>query len=504
LLLHPTSLPGPHGSGDLGPQAERFVDFLQSAAQHWWQMLPINPPGAPPGNSPYSSTSAFAGSPWLISLDRLVDDGLLDRADVQPAAAFNGAASVNFGASQKYRLQRLHKAFDAFEQRGGADRDALVQFVESNRGWLDDYVLYSALKDAHGGRPWSAWHIDLRLRKPEALEDARRKYAAGVRFHQFAQFIFDRQWTALKRYANERDIGLIGDIPIFVSHDSADVWAHRELFLLDELGRAKAVSGYPPDAFNRLGQKWGHPQYEWKAHEQTHFAWWIERFAHALRQFDGARIDHFLGFDRTWHVPAAARNARKGQWVPTPGDALFQALRKALGLAQIIAEDLGRVTESAAALRDRYKFPGMRIMQFGFGDDVFHLPHNYVRRCVAYTGTHDNHTIVGWFRHLHEVAKRAGKNSPERRELEKAKNYVCASPSSRDREFHWSMIRTAMMSVADTVIFPVQDILGLGDEARMNVPGEPEGNWGWRLRSGQLTTAVATKLADLTRLYDRG
>ena len=499
LLLHPTSLPGPHGSGDVGAEARAFADFCAAAKVRWWQMLPVNPPGSPPGNSPYSSTSAFAGSPWLINLDLLRDDGLLDRADVQPASSFNGAASVDFAASQKFRLARLRKACEAFESRGGFRDEPFVAFVEEHRSWLDDFALYGAIKDQHGGKPWSLWPAPLRLRRPEALRDARQTYAGGVRFHQFVQFGFDRQWSALKRYCNERGVGLIGDIPIFVAHDSADVWAHRELFLLDEQGRATMVSGYPPDVFNEDGQKWGHPHYAWAAHERTGFAWWVARFAHTLRQFDAARIDHFLGFDRTWHVPARARNARRGQWQDTPGDALFRALRKALGRAQIIAEDLGRVTESAAALRERYKFPGMRVMQFGFGGGDYHLPHRYVRNCVAYTGTHDNETIAGWFARLQRDARRSPKGSPLRRELEKVKRYVCV-----DGAINWSMIRSAMMSVADTVVFPAQDVLGLGDDARMNVPGTVDHNWRWRLRLGQLTSSHAAKLAELADIYDRG
>ena len=491
----------------MGAEARRFADFLESARVRWWQMLPVNPPGAPPGNSPYSSTSAFAGSPWLINLNMLMEDGLLDRGDVQPASSFNGAAGVDFAASQKFRAARLRKACESFESRGGFREDAFLAFVEDQASWLDDFALYGAIKDAHGGKSWSHWPAPLRLRKPDAIRDARQQYAGGVRFHQFVQFAFDRQWNALKRYCNDRGIGLIGDIPIFVAHDSADVWAHRDLFLLDDAGRATTISGYPPDAFNDAGQKWGHPHYDWRAHERTGFAWWVARFAHVLRQFDGARIDHFLGFDRTWHVPARARNARKGEWVGTPGDALFRALRQALGRPQIIAEDLGKVTEPAAALRDRYKFPGMRVMQFGFGGGDYHLPHRYVRNCVAYTGTHDNETIAGWFARLAREAKRAGKNSPQRAELDKVKRYVCdargtGSGTGADG-IAWAMIRTAMMSVADTVVVPVQDVLGLGDAARMNVPGTVDDNWRWRLRPGELTSAHAAKLAELADVYDR-
>lgn len=463
-------------------------------------MLPINPPCAPPGNCPYSSTSAFAGSPWLINLDLLVEDGLLERADVQPAASFNGAAAVNYTTSQRYRLARLRRAFAAFESRGGARDDSFVRFRGAQRHWLDEFALYSALKEAHRGAAWTQWGRELRLCKPAALRAARQGLASSVRFHQFVQFIFDRQWTALKGYCNERDIGLIGDIPIFVAHDSADVWVHRHLFLLDEFGRPTTVSGYPPDDFNALGQKWGHPHYEWKAHKADGFGWWIARFRHALRQFDAARIDHFLGFDRCWHIPGRARTAKRGSWKETPGEKLFAALRSALGPAAIIAEDLGKMTDSAAALRDKFKFPGMRVMQFGFGEGgEYHLPDTFVRRCVAYTGTHDNETIVGWYDNLRHSARRGGRRSSPYRELRRVNDYA----GGRRDGIHWALIRVALMSVADTVIFPVQDVLGLGEEARMNVPGTIDGNWRWRLRAGQLSGELAARLAHLTRVHER-
>ena len=501
LLLHPTSLPGPHGSGDLGPQAERFADFLASARMRWWQTLPVNPPGAPPGNSPYSSTSAFAGSPWLINLERLYEDGLLERADVAPASSFNGAATADFAAGQSFRLARLRKACEAFAARGSFDHGDFLTFNDEHQHWLDDFALYGAIRDELGGRPWSSWPKDLRLRRPDALREASHCFESGVRFHRFVQFVFDRQWTALKRYCNERGIGLIGDVPIFVAHDSADVWARRDLFLLDAAGRMTTISGYPPDVFNNDGQRWGHPHYDWAAHEREGFAWWVARFAHTLRQFDGARIDHFLGFDKTWHVPARARNARRGEWVKTPGDELFRAVRRALGPAQIVAEDLGQLTDPAAALRDRFRFPGMRVMQFGFGaGGDYHLPHRWVRHCVAYTGTHDNATIVGWFQRLAQEARRTGKGSPQRAEYEKVKRYAAGDAS---RGIHWPLIRLAMMSVADTVIFPVQDVLGLDDRARMNTPGTCDGNWGWRLRPGELNASHAAKLAELNELFDR-
>jgi 4-alpha-glucanotransferase len=504
LLFHPTSLPGPHFSGDLGPAAYAFADFLAAAGQRWWQMLPINPPGAAPGHSPYSSYSAFAGSPWLISLDKLVDDGLLGAADVAPPAHLNGRPVADLSASIRFRLPRLRKAYEAFKIGGGLSDGAFERFCAEQRAWLENYALFSALKDATNGAAWSSWPMDLRLRIPSALASARRRLADSVNFHRFVQFVFDRQWNALKEYCNQRNVGLIGDVPIFVAHDSADVWAQRELFLLDDFGRAGAVSGYPPDSFNAAGQRWGHPHYNWPTHEATRFAWWIARFRRALSQFDAARIDHFLGFHRCWHVPGRARTARRGEWVCSPGEALFDALRRAIGShANIIAEDLGKMTPEAAALRDRCKFPGMRVTQFGFGDGgAYHLPHAFVRRCVAYPGTHDNSTIVGWFDALRARARAEGRASPAARELAKARHYLNLR-GTRGREVHWALIRSLMSSVADTVVFSVQDILGLDDRHRMNVPGTIEGNWRGRLRAGQLTPTIARRLCAMTHVYDR-
>lgn len=489
LLLHPTSLPGPHYSGDLGPQAFAFADFLASAGQRWWQMLPINPPGAAPGYSPYSSYSAFAGSAWLISLENLAEEGLLDARDVAPPAHVNGRPVANLAASIRFRLPRLRKAYETFKSHRGVRSDSFADFCGRESSWLDDDSLFSAIKDAYPGRAWSSWPMDLRLRKPEALRAARARLADSVDFHRFIQFTFDRQWNALKDHCNKLGVGLIGDIPIFVAHDSSDVWAHRELFLLNSLGRPETVSGYPPDSFNADGQLWGHPHYDWPAHQTSGWEWWIARFARTLSQFDAARIDHFLGFHRSWHIPGRAKTARRGQWVRSPGEALFDAVRGALGSAQIIAEDLGKLTREASRLRDKYKFPGMRVMQFGFGDGgAYHLPFTYPRRCVAYPGTHDNATIVAWFSRLRGA------------ELKKVK---CFLDIRSGKAVHWAMIRALLSSVADTVVFPVQDVLGLDDAHRMNVPGTAEGNWRWRLRPGQLSALHEKKLRELAHVYGR-
>ena len=491
LLLHPTSLSGRHGSGDLGQAAFAFVDFLADARQRWWQMLPVVPPGAAPGYSPYSSYSAFAGSPWLISLDKLGEEGLLEEEDLPAPAAVR---RENTDAVHRFRTATLRKAFDVFE-RGQRWREEFDAFRTTHHAWLHDFVLFSAIRAAHRNRSWLEWPAPLRLRRRAALREAERALRDRIRFYAFVQFIFDRQWSALRSYAHAKGVGLIGDIPIFVAADSADVWANPRLFLLDRMGRPKVVSGCPPDGFCIDGQLWGHPHYDWPAHRRSGFAWWVGRFESMMHRFDAVRIDHFLGFNRAWAVPARANTARHGKWLAGPGDELFRAVRQALGPVPIIAEDLGAVTDEAMRLRDRWKIPGMRVLQFGFGPGgQYHLPHFYPRRSVAYSGTHDNQTAVGWFKSL------AAPNGHIRPERAKAIGYL----NLRDRkQVHWQMIRAAMLSAADTVIFPVQDVLGLGDEARMNVPGVPIGQWRWRLRAGQLRLAEARRLRELVLLSDR-
>ncbi|MCS7033900.1 MAG: 4-alpha-glucanotransferase [Phycisphaerae bacterium] len=494
VLMHITSLPGPHGSGDLGRAARDFVDFLAAAGQSWWQMLPVNPPGD--GYSPYSCSSTIAGSPWLISLDSLVREGLLRRHEIEPDRGFRDDR-VHFDVVVPWRKQRLRMAYDRFRHRPGAAA-ALNRFTRLHRDWLDDFALYSALKDAHAGKPWSQWARDLRLREPRALADARRLLADDVRFHQFLQWLFDRQWQALRKYAHARGVGLIGDIPIFIAHDSADVWAHRELFLLDAEGAPRVVSGCPPDYFNPAGQRWGHPHYNWAAHRREGFAWWVRRFAHTFRLFDAVRIDHFLGFYRVWQVPAEREDARVGRWVRTPGRELFNAVRRRLGDAPIIAEDLGAVTDGAIRLREEFGFPGMRVLQFAFGGGREHLPHNQPVRSVLYTGTHDNDTIRGYFDALARAARR---NRHARRELERMQRY--ANTNGDGRTLHWDLIRTAMASPANTTIFPMQDILGLGTESRMNVPGTTEGNWHWRMKPGSLRKEHAQRLRTMCEDFER-
>lgn len=494
VLMHITSLPGRHGSGDLGKSAYEFVDFLAAAGQRWWQTLPINTPGD--GYSPYSCSSTVAGSPWLISLDQLVKDGLLRRSEVEPDVSFR-EVKVNFELVCPWRGQRLRLAYERSKYSPRIKR-ALTLFIKKHASWLNDYALYSALCDAHAGKSWTTWARDLRLRDPRALADARRILKDEVRYHQFLQFVFDRQWMALKTYANKRGIGLIGDIPIFIAHDSADVWAHRELFLLDREGAPKTVSGCPPDFFNKDGQLWNHPHYDWSRHKKTKFAWWVKRFAETFRQFDGVRIDHFLGFYRVWQINAITKDARKGKWELTPGRELFTAIRKHLGNPPIIAEDLGDVTPQAIALRDDFGFPGMRVLQFGFGGGCEHLPHAQPRASVLYTGTHDNDTIRGYF---DKVAAAGKRNRRAREEFARMQRY--ANTNGDGATLHWDLIRSAMASPANTTIFPVQDILGLGGEARMNVPGTTENNWEWRMKPGALNKSHARTLRMMSEDFQR-
>jgi 4-alpha-glucanotransferase len=489
VLLHPTSLPGPYGAGDLGPEAYQFADLLAGAGQRWWQMLPVTPPGPAPEFSPYSSHSAFAGSPWLISPELLHQQNLLSKADLD-AAVRPVAGRINFPRLQKTRGKLLHAAFANRGRLSRGDHAQFENFIAENAAWLDDYALYAAIRQSRGGESWLRWPADIRLRRAEATATAKQHLGSAVEFQQFVQWLFDRQWTALKKYCNDHGIGLIGDIPIFVALDSAAVWARRDLFFLRPDGRPTVVSGYPPDIFSPGGQLWGHPHYRWSAHIAEGFAWWLARFERLFQQFDAVRVDHFLGFHRVWAVPAGEKNAIRGRWLSVPGDPLFQAAKKRFGDAPIIAEDLGKQTAKAIALRDKYGFPGMRIIQFAFGEDTYHCPHTFPHNCVAYTGTHDNQTVVGWFDSL--------KNGACNGERARALAYVGGTA----KESHWNFIRALYASAAQTVIVPVQDILGLGAEHRMNIPGVLEGNWGWRM-SGPIPRHVITRLRELSEATRR-
>ena len=488
ILMHITSLPGPHGNGDLGPEAHRFVEFVANAGQTWWQTLPVGPPGGAPSFSPYDSPSAFAGSPWLVSLELLAEQGLLAKGDVRPTRGLS-SHELNFQATLKFREARLREAFANFRRRGAELGRSLREFCEANSDWLNDFALFMALRRASGGKSWIKWEDGIRMRRPSALRAAGERLADEIAGHRFVQFEFDRQWRELRRHAHSHGIGLIGDLPIFAAHDSADVWSHPELFQLDRRGQPRCVSGYPPDRFNRNGQRWGHPQYNWAAHERTRFSWWVRRFERIFELFDAVRIDHFLGFTRTWSIPAGAVNARAGRWVKSPGARLFAAVERKLGPRPMIAEDLGHVTEADIRLREAFGFAPMRILQFGFGAEpgsADHLPHNYGRLCAAYTGNHDNNTIVGWFREL-----------PEAQE-ERALTHL-----SEDREaIHTNAIRIVMASPANLVVFPMQDVLGLNQRARMNRPGTTEKNWSWRLPAMNLMP-VSRRLLRLTEAFAR-
>lgn len=499
VLLHPTSLPGPHENGDLGRQAHRFVDWLASAEQSFWQMLPVGPCGY--GNSPYSAQSAFAGNPLLIALEPLVDRGWLSASDLPPPDA--STPQVDYAAAERFRTRCLRKAFERARQE-----PKLRAFCEEHRAWIDDYSLFRALKTAHGEVEWTRWEPELRDRKPEALAKARRDLAEDIAYRAFEQWLFDEQWRELCDYAHAHGIALIGDLPIFLAHDSADVWQHRELFFLDAQGQPTVVAGVPPDYFSATGQRWGNPLYRWDSLRATGYSFWVDRMRSTLARFDLIRLDHFIGFQRYWEIPAQDETAINGHWLPGPGADFFTTLARELGRLPLIAEDLGAVTPEVLALRDQFSLPGMRVLQFAFGTDNSandFVPHNYPRRAVVYTGTHDNDTVVGWFQAREELAAAPGESSsrsPEQvqKEQRAALRYLGAADGSN---IHWDMIRMCLLSVADTAIFPLQDLLGLGSEARMNRPGRATGNWEWRAAPGAVTKALAARLGDLTRCYQR-
>ncbi|MDQ4106644.1 MAG: 4-alpha-glucanotransferase [Actinomycetota bacterium] len=475
ILLHPTSLPGPYGIGELGPEALDFVDFLKEGGQRSWQILPLSPTGG--DGSPYSSYSAFAGNPLLISSERLVEDGLVENAEERPGGPVDYPAVI----SAKTKLLR-----EAYENaKPGKQFEA---FVEEHRSWLEDYALYMALKGKYGGRGWNEWDEGLARREPDALERARREFASEVRFHQFVQYLFFRHWSEVKDVANAARIEVIGDIPIFVSHDSADVWAKQDLFHLDESGAPTVVAGVPPDYFSETGQLWGNPLYDWNRMKKDGYSWWVERMRMALTLYDAVRIDHFRGFEAYWEIPADAETAREGRWVKGPGKDVFRAFSAGLGELPIIAEDLGEITPEVETLRDELGLPGMKVLQFAFsGPDNHFLPHDYGdSNWVVYTGTHDNDTTAGWWRSADPEGR-----SFARRYL--GKDYVCV------RDF----VRLAYASVAERAVVPMQDLLELGPEHRMNTPGTTEGNWSWRLDKSALTPELAERLRGLAETYGR-
>ncbi|NEX19074.1 4-alpha-glucanotransferase [Thiorhodococcus mannitoliphagus] len=491
ILLHPTSLPGPYGVGDLGPSARRFVDFLAAAGQGLWQMLPLGPTGY--RDSPYQCTSSLAANPLLISPDRLLELGWVQEADLTIPEFTRD--QVDFGAVGPWKYRLLERAMAGFEARATQhDREDFARFCETHSAWLDDYALYHALKTHHELRPWTDWAPELARRDPSALAHWASRYGPELQLQRFIQYVFARQWSELRAHARERGVRLVGDMPIFVAHDSSEVWTHPEWFQLNAHGCPQVIAGVPPDYFSNTGQRWGNPLYDWSKLAEDGYAFWIERLRRILELVDMVRIDHFRGFAAYWEIPASEETAINGHWVRGPGMALFQALRAALGEdLPLIAEDLGVITEDVEALRDALGLPGMAVLQFGFEDleDGYgassFLPHNHRRRLAVYTGTHDNNTSLGWW---------AGRNDALRRN-------IGAYLGSDGSEIHWDFIRAALRSTAAMAVFPLQDVLGLGAEACMNRPGTAEGNWVWRYRDEMLTDAAAERLRTLSRLYGR-
>jgi 4-alpha-glucanotransferase len=494
ILMHPTSLPGRYGIGDLGEQACRFVDFVAAAGQSYWQVLPLSPTGY--GDSPYQGLSALAGNPLLISPDKLVEAGHLSPADVADPPDLP-KERVDFGAVIPYKAQLLDRAFANFRAHAPRSQESAFRyFCDQQAEWLDDFALFMALKEAHSLRPWNEWPVELKTREKQALADARRSLAEPIECQKYRQWQFFEQWLAVKRYANEHGLRIIGDIPIFVALDSTDVWANPELFYFNKKLAPTVQSGVPPDYFSETGQLWGHPLYRWRMLAKDGYRWWIERFRMAFTQADVVRIDHFRGFYNYWEVPAREKTAVKGRWRHGPGAKLFRAVTAALGEVAIIAEDLGDFDDKSRAgvdaLQQEFGYPGMRVLQFAFSAgpaDPF-LPHNY-RTCdvVTYTGTHDNDTTVGWYEATSTGAER-----------DYARKYLGRAGS----DIAWDLIRLGWASVANTAMTTVQDLLSLGHESRVNTPstvGAP--NWCWRLLPGALTEAVAERLLEMTAVYGR-
>jgi 4-alpha-glucanotransferase len=502
ILFHPTSLPGKYGMGELNDYAYQFIDFLANSKQKLWQVLPLGPTGY--GDSPYQCFSAFAGNPLLISLDHLVKKGLLSASALKKVPHF-ATDNVDFGAVIPWKFEMLRQSYAVFAKRATAEQQAQYAiFCNKNAEWLDDYALFMAVKTAHEGRSWNTWSADIRDRTPAALELWRHKLQDQVRFWQYVQWQFFDQWFWIKHYANTKNIKIIGDIPIFVAFDSADAWANREQFFLDETGNPTVIAGVPPDYFSPTGQRWGNPLYRYDIMQTRQFDWWIARVRSALSLYDIVRIDHFRGFEAYWEVPASEPTAMIGKWVKAPGEKLFEAIQNVLAPVDeksgkratlpIIAEDLGVITPEVEALRDGFHLPGMRVLQFAFVADTSSnfLPHNYTRNCVAYVGTHDNDTTVGWWRKLESASR------------QQVLDYLGkASATDADASIHWDMARLLMMSVADTTVLTLQDVLGLDSAARMNMPGKPDGNWAWRVNMADLTPAISDKLANMAVTYGR-
>ncbi len=498
ILLHPTSLPGEHGIGDLGPEAYWFVDLLREAGQSYWQVLPLGPTGY--GDSPYQSFSAFAGNTLLISLEELAREGFLLPDQLAEKPAFP-TERVDFGSVYDWKPKILQLAFYGFQKNAGmAIRDEFERFRAENDWWLHDYALFRAIKTSQGQASWLEWPEPLRQRRPDELATVNDQLSDQVLAEKFFQFVFSRQWSSLKKYANDRGVRLIGDMPIFAALDSADVWCNQDRFKLNQNGTPKVVAGVPPDYFSETGQLWGNPVYDWERMRQDRFSWWIARVGSLLRTVDVIRIDHFRGFEATWEVPGNDETAENGSWEAVPGKELFSVLAEALPSLPVIAEDLGVITPEVIGLRDSFGFPGMKILQYAFGGDARNsdLPHNYVRNCVAYTGTHDNETAVGWWE-AHSPEGVSDDDPGPTRVTEHCKRYLATDGS----KINWDLMRAIWASVADTAIVPIQDVIGVGSEGRMNLPATETENWTWRMTKEAISPDVTQRLREMTETYGR-
>lgn len=484
ILLHPTSLPSPFGIGDLGVEARAFIDFLHEAGQGLWQTLPLGPTGY--GNSPYQAISAFAGNPLLIDPRQLIEDGWVNQSVINDEFS---PGLVKFEIVRDFKERVLHHTFLQFKHSSLSNYPGFEEFCDHSSWWLTDYATFRALKDMHGGSSWTDWHRQLSQRDPISLNTIKSTLEDQILEQKFFQFVFFRQWKALRSYARERGVRIIGDLPIFVAHDSADVWANREYFKLDNDGKPTVVAGVPPDYFSETGQLWGNPLYDWQRLRTDNFQWWIDRMRWSVELFDLVRIDHFRGFAACWEIPATDLTAQNGEWVNTPGRELFATLKKTLGDLPIIAENLGVITPDVERLREEFGFPGMRVLQFAFGGDATndHLPHNHTHETVVYTGTHDNDTTIGWFENL------------DSHQREYCLQYLAGDAVA----INWDMIRAALASVADTAIIPMQDVLGLASDARMNLPASTTGNWSWRMPFNSIPNELVQRLNALTEIYGR-
>lgn len=502
IICHPTSLPGPFGIGDLGSQAYRFVDLLERMGQTLWQILPLGPTGY--GDSPYMALSAFGGNPLLISPEGLARGGLLEYSEIANPPVFN-RKRVQYARVAAYKWRLFEQAYERYRARSGGEWGSeFSAFCEQNAPWLEDYALFAALKEAHGHRSWSEWEPGARDRVADVLAEWRDQLADRIALQKWLQWVFFRQWQALKRYANSKGIQIIGDMPFYVAYDSADVWANQRFFRLDAEGRPEVIAGVPPDYFSATGQRWGNPIYRWGEMQRDRYRWWVDRFRTELTKCDILRLDHFRGFEAYWEIPATEETAINGRWVRGPGAELFHVVRSALGQLgmplRIIAEDLGVITSQVDALREELEFPGMRVLQMAFGKEPKapeYRPHNHIFNSAVYTATHDHNTTVGWH------AEPGTQSTQTEEEIEAEREFVRRYAGTDGREIHWDFIRLALGSVAWIALYPMQDVMGLGTESRMNRPGAGSGNWEWRFTFDMLTANDRRRLAELTDTYER-